>query len=49
MVIGIKWRNRYVEKPKELSSLIFFCKQNNFKVSLGINSLEIKSDWQHPK
>ena len=66
--------NRCVEKPQELSSLIFFCKQNNFKASLvitidvsenktvedikiiyvpaavyayniGVNSLEIKSDW----
>ena len=30
----IKWSNRYVEKPQELKSLIYFCKQNNFKASL---------------
>lgn len=32
--IEIKWSNRYVEKPQELSSLIYFCKQNNFKATL---------------
>lgn len=30
----IKWSNRYFEKPQELKSLLFFCKQNNFKASL---------------
>ena len=32
--IEIKWSNRYVEKPQELNSLIYFCKQNNFKATL---------------
>lgn len=32
--VEIKWSNRYVEKPKELKSLIYFCKQNNFSASL---------------
>lgn len=72
--IEIKWSNRYVEKPQELNSLIYFCKQNNFKATLvttidisdnktiedinityvpaavyayniGVNTLEIKSNW----
>lgn len=32
--VEIKWSNRYFEKPKELSSLIQFCKSNDFKSSL---------------
>ncbi len=32
--VEIKWSNRYAEKPQELSSLLFFCKQNNFKATL---------------
>jgi uncharacterized protein len=32
--VEIKWSNRYDEKPQELSSLIYFCKQNNFKATL---------------
>lgn len=32
--VEIKWSNRYVDKPQELKSLIYFCKQNNFKASL---------------
>jgi len=32
--VEIKWSNRYFEKPQELSSLIQFCKSNNFKSSL---------------
>jgi predicted AAA+ superfamily ATPase len=32
--VEIKWSNRYVEKPQELNSLIYFCKQNNFKATL---------------
>jgi predicted AAA+ superfamily ATPase len=32
--IEIKWSNRYFEKPQELNSLIYFCKQNNFKATL---------------
>lgn len=72
--VEIKWSNRYVEKPLELNSLIYFCKQNNFKATLvttidisdnktieeinityvpaavyayniGVNTLEIKSNW----
>lgn len=72
--IEIKWSNRYFEKPQELNSLIYFCKQNNFKATLvttidilgnktigelnityvsaavyayniGVNTLEIKSNW----
>lgn len=32
--VEIKWSNRYFEKPQELKSLIYFCKQNNFNASL---------------
>jgi predicted AAA+ superfamily ATPase len=32
--VEIKWSNRYAEKPQELSSLIYFCKQNNLKATL---------------
>ncbi len=32
--VEIKWSNRYFDKPQELKSLIYFCKQNNFKASL---------------
>jgi len=32
--VEIKWSNRYVDKPQELKSLIYFCKQNNFNASL---------------
>ncbi len=32
--VEIKWSNRYFEKPQELNSLTYFCKQNNFKASL---------------
>ena len=32
--VEVKWSNRYVEKPQELKSLLYFCKQNNFKASL---------------
>jgi hypothetical protein len=32
--VEIKWSNRYVKKPQELKSLLYFCKQNNFKASL---------------
>ena len=32
--VEIKWSNRYYEKPNELSSLLAFCKQNNFKATL---------------
>lgn len=29
--VEIKWSNRYFEKPKELKSLIQFCKANGFE------------------
>ena len=32
--IEIKWSNRYFEKPQDLNSLIYFCKQNKFKSTL---------------
>ena len=32
--VEIKWSNRYVKKPQELKSLLYFCKHNNFKASL---------------
>lgn len=32
--VEIKWSNRYFEKPQELSSLIQFCKSNNFNSAL---------------
>eukprot|EP01136_Pigoraptor_vietnamica_P021179 Opistho-1_new@71042 len=42
--VEIKWSNRYFEKPKELKSLIHFCKSNNFKNALvtSIDQLGIK-------
>ena len=35
--------NRYVEKPQELSSLIYFCKQNNFKATL-VTTIDISDN-----
>lgn len=32
--VEIKWSNRYFEQPKELKSLINFCKSNQFKKAL---------------
>ncbi len=32
--VEIKWSNRYFEKPKELKSLIQFCKSNDFQTAL---------------
>lgn len=32
--VEIKWSNRYFDKPKELSSLLHFCKQNDFNATL---------------
>lgn len=32
--VEIKWSNRYFDKPKELVSLIHFCKQNKLSASL---------------
>jgi len=32
--VEIKWSNRYFDKPQELNSLTFFCKQNNFNATL---------------
>ena len=32
--LEVKWSNRYFEKPKELKSLIQFCKKNNLKSAL---------------
>jgi uncharacterized protein len=42
--VEIKWSNRYFEKPKELKSLIHFCKSNNLKNALvtSIDQLGIK-------
>jgi uncharacterized protein len=42
--VEIKWSNRYFEKPKELKSLIHFCKSNNLKNALvtSIYQLGIK-------
>ena len=41
--IEIKWSNRYVEKPQELNSLIYFCKQNNFKATL-VTTIDISDN-----
>ncbi len=41
--IEMKWSNRYVEKPQELSSLIYFCKQNNFKATL-VTTIDISDN-----
>lgn len=41
--IEIKWSNRYVEKPQELNSLIYFCKQNNFKSTL-VTTIDISDN-----
>jgi len=35
----IKWSDRYFDLPKELKSLHYFCKQNNFKAAL-VTTLE---------
>lgn len=32
--VEIKWSNRYYDKPRELSSLLFFAVRNNFKAAL---------------
>jgi hypothetical protein len=32
--VEVKWSNRYFNKPQELSSLLHFCNQNNFKATL---------------
>lgn len=43
--VEIKWSNRYLEKPQELNSLLYFCKQNNFKATLvtTIDTLNYKT------
>ncbi|KAB1069136.1 ATP-binding protein [Tamlana haliotis] len=41
--VEIKWSNRYAEKPQELKSLIYFCKQNNFNASL-VTSIDALSN-----
>lgn len=41
--VEIKWSNRYVEKPLELNSLIYFCKQNNFKATL-VTTIDISDN-----
>jgi uncharacterized protein len=38
--VEIKWSNRYVEKPKELKSLIHFCKHNHFQNAL-VTSIDL--------
>jgi hypothetical protein len=43
--VEIKWSNRYFEKPKELSSLLHFCKQNNFKATL-VTTMDIMGKQQ---
>lgn len=32
--VEVKWSNRYFDKPKELSSLLYFCNQNKLKATL---------------
>jgi len=32
--LEIKWSNRYYDKPKELESLIWFCKKNHLNSAL---------------
>ena len=41
--VEIKWSNRYVEKPQDLNSLIFFCKQNDFKATL-VTTIDISNN-----
>lgn len=41
--VEIKWSNRYVEKPQELNSLIYFCKQNSFKATL-VTTIDISDN-----
>lgn len=43
--VEIKWSNRYFEKPKELKSLISFCKSNNFKNAL-VTSIDQSGEKQ---
>ena len=42
--VEIKWSNRYFERPKELKSLIHFCKSNHFQNALvtSIDQLGVK-------
>lgn len=42
--VEIKWSNRYFDKPKELKSLISFCKSNDFDKALvtSIDQLGVK-------
>lgn len=32
--VEIKWSNRYFENETELTSLLFFCKRNDFKAAV---------------
>jgi predicted AAA+ superfamily ATPase len=41
--IEIKWSNRYYEKTGELSSLLFFCKNNNFKAAV-VTTMDISGN-----
>jgi predicted AAA+ superfamily ATPase len=44
--LEIKWSNRYVEKPNELSSLIDFCTVNSLSSSL-ITSIDVKTQQEY--
>lgn len=43
--VEIKWSNRYFDDPKELKSLIHFCRSNSFKAALvtTINQMGVKT------
>ena len=44
--LEIKWSNRYVEKPKELKSLITFCKANELGSAL-VTTIDIKEKKEY--
>jgi predicted AAA+ superfamily ATPase len=44
--LEIKWSNRYVEKPNELSSLIDFCTVNSLSSAL-ITSIDVKTQQEY--
>jgi predicted AAA+ superfamily ATPase len=41
--VEVKWSNRYVDKPQELKSLSYFCKQNKFTATL-VTTIDIQDN-----
>lgn len=44
--LEIKWSNRYIEKPAELSSLIDFCIKNKLSSAL-VTSIDVKTEQEY--